>query len=221
MTAASFWSLLDPAFRIAREQSYVNSQINFVLIIFGFLLGAGFVYLTDLLLPAITSKQIFSFTPKKKTDELKLKNHQDHLNNFKINSAVRSRLKRNQEKLHVPIGDSPMEEVKEITDERTKWHRLLLLIIAVTLHNFPGKNQGKVLKIKCFLLQRDWQSELDLDRFRHQIMPRYHSIKQGKYDKCQVIHSDYHSLLLRNLALGIGIQNFPEGKIEMHMNSSI
>jgi len=34
-----------------------------------------------------------------------------------------------------------MEEIKEINinnDERTKWHRLLLLIIAVTLHNFPG-----------------------------------------------------------------------------------
>lgn len=138
MTAASFWSLLDPAFRIAREENYVNSQINFALIIFGFLLGAAFVYLTDLLLPSITSKHFLSFPPKKKTDELKLQNHQDHLTSFKINSSVRSRLKRNQDRLHAPIGDSPMEEVKEITDERTKWHRLLLLIIAVTLHNFPG-----------------------------------------------------------------------------------
>jgi len=30
-----------------------------------------------------------------------------------------------------------MEEIKEFHNERTKWHRLLLLIIAVTLHNFP------------------------------------------------------------------------------------
>lgn len=138
MTAASFWSLLQPAFRIAHEQNYINSQLNFALIIVGFLLGGLFVYLTDLLLPSITSKQMFSYTPKKKNEELKLKNHQDNLTNFKINSAVRSRIKRNQDKLQTPIGDSPMDEVKEITDEQTKWHRLLLLIIAVTLHNFPG-----------------------------------------------------------------------------------
>jgi len=138
MTAASFWSLLQPAFRIAHEQNYINSQLNFALIIVGFLLGGLFVYLTDLLLPSITSKQMFSYTPKKKNEELKLKNHQDNLTNFKINSAVRSRIKRNQDKLQTPIGDSPMDEVREITDEQTKWHRLLLLIIAVTLHNFPG-----------------------------------------------------------------------------------
>jgi zinc transporter ZupT len=141
MTAASFWSLLEPAFKIAHEQSYINSQLNFVLIIIGFLLGASFVYITDLLLPSITSKQIFPLVPKKKIDELKLNNHQE---NFKINSIVRSRLKRNHDsknKLHIPVGDSPMEDIKEIhmhNDEQTKWHRLLLLIMAVTLHNFPG-----------------------------------------------------------------------------------
>ncbi len=144
MTAASFWSLLEPAFKIAREESYINSQLNFLLIIFGFLLGASFVYMTDLLLPSITSKQIFSYIPKKKIDEFKVKNHQDNIGNFKINSTIRSRLKRNENsknKLHIPIGDSPMEETKEINinnNERIKWHRLLLLIIAVTLHNFPG-----------------------------------------------------------------------------------
>lgn len=140
MTAASFWSLLQPAFRIASEQTYINSHLNFLLIIFGFILGAAFVYLTDLLLPSITSKQFFSFMSKKKsTNELQLKNHQNNITNFKMNPMVRSRLKRNHDKFHTPIGDSPMEEIKEIIpDERTKWHRLLLLIIAVTLHNFPG-----------------------------------------------------------------------------------
>ncbi len=144
MTAASFWSLLEPAFKIAHEQSYINSQLNFVLIIIGFLLGGSFVFITDLLLPSITSKQIFPLVPKKKIDELKLNNHHGNMENFKINSIVRSRLKRNHDskhKLHVPVGDSPMEENKEIhihNDERAKWHRLLLLIIAVTLHNFPG-----------------------------------------------------------------------------------
>ncbi|CAF3502225.1 unnamed protein product [Rotaria sp. Silwood1] len=143
MTAASFWSLLEPAFKIAHEQNFINIQLNFILIIIGFLLGALFVYMADLLLPSITSKQLFQCVSNNKTHEQKLKNHQDNLSNLKIHSAVRSRLKRNQEltkQAHRPVGDSPIEEIKEIninTNERTKWHRLLLLIIAVTVHNFP------------------------------------------------------------------------------------
>ena len=138
MTAASFWSLLEPAFKNAREENYLNSHLNFVLIIIGFLLGALFVYMTDLLLPSITSKEVFQMITNKKTDEFKLTNHQEKLDNLKINSVVRSRLKNN---IHTPVGDSPMEENKDIiinNEERTKWHRLVLLMIAVTVHNFPG-----------------------------------------------------------------------------------
>lgn len=144
MTAASFWSLLAPAFKMAREQSDLNSQLHFLLIIIGFLLGALFVHMADLLLPSITSKQVFYFLTDKKTDDVKPKESQDNLPNFKISSLVRSRLKQNTElknRLYLPVGDSPIEERKEIhvyKDERTKWHRLLLLIIAVTVHNFPG-----------------------------------------------------------------------------------
>jgi zinc transporter ZupT len=146
MTAASFWSLLEPAFKIANEQNYINQHLNFFLIICGFLLGALFVYITDLLLPSITSNHVFQFLSNKKSEEFKVKNSPETITTLKINSAVRSRLKRNQDsknnkKLHVPIGDSPMEEMKEFkgnTNEQTKWNRLLLLIIAVTVHNFPG-----------------------------------------------------------------------------------
>ena len=146
MTAASFWSLLNPAFKIAHEHNYINSQLNFLLIVIGFLLGGLFVHVADVLLPSITSKQMFHVISHKKTDDdIKTKSPQQTISNLKINPAVHSRLKRNQDlkgRLHVPIGDSPMEEVKDMhlnnNDERTKWHRLLLLIIAVTLHNFPG-----------------------------------------------------------------------------------
>jgi zinc transporter ZupT len=142
MTAASFWSLLEPAFKNARENNALNSHLNFVLIIIGFLLGALFVYMTDLLLPSITSKQVFQMITNKKNDECKLTNHQG--NSLKINSVVRSRLKRNENvknKIQIPVGDSPMEENKGFStnnDEQTRWHRLVLLIIAVTVHNFPG-----------------------------------------------------------------------------------
>ena len=145
MTAASFWSLLDPAFRIAREESHIDHRVNFCLIIFGFLFGGLFVHTTDLLLPSITSKQVFQVISNKKTDEYKTKQSTDVYSTLKMNSAVRSRLKRNHDgenRFHTPIGDSPMVESKnfiENNEEQTKWHRLLLLIIAVTVHNFPGK----------------------------------------------------------------------------------
>lgn len=137
MTAASFWSLLNPALKIAQEGTYLSSQMNFFLIILGFLIGGLFVHLTDLLLPSITSKKIFQFTSTKKSVDSKLKTVQGNEKNFKLNSSIRSRLKREQDRLHEPIGDSPMEEVKEFHDDQARWHRLLLLIIAVTLHNFP------------------------------------------------------------------------------------
>ncbi|CAF0916171.1 unnamed protein product [Rotaria sp. Silwood1] len=183
MTAASFWSLLEPAFKIAHEQNFINIQLNFILIIIGFLLGALFVYMADLLLPSITSKQLFQCVSNNKTHEQKLKNHQDNLSNLKIHSAVRSRLKRNQEltkQAHRPVGDSPIEEIKEIninTNERTKWHRLLLLIIAVTVHNFP---EGMAVGVAFGSIASSSNATLS---FNH----------------------------ARKLALGIGIQNFPEG----------
>ena len=161
MTAASFWSLLEPAFKIAREQNHISSQLNFGLIIVGFLLGAVFVYLTDLLLPSITSKHVFQFISSKKSDSSTPKSTPDALSTLKINPLIRSRLKRNQDsqhplgKLHVPIGDSPMEEVRELKPqdyERNKWNRLVLLIIAVTVHNFPGSKTTIVFSL--LLLKR-------------------------------------------------------------------
>lgn len=164
MTAASFWSLLEPAFKIAFEQNFISHELNFILIVLGFLFGAFFVYLADLLLPSITSKQIFHIESDKKTNELKWKHNQDNSLNFKLNSAARSRLKRNLEvtkMANLPVGDSPIEEIKETPsthDRRTRWHRLLLLIIAVTVHNFPGKTKSKDFlfdKQKNKLITRD------------------------------------------------------------------
>ena len=165
MTAASFWSLLDPAFKVAREQTYIHLYVNFFLIIFGFLLGALFVYMADLLLPSITSKQVFQFIAPRRKDDGKDASATDNLSTFNINSVVRSRLKRIQDgknpnnRLQIPMGDSPMEEIKPINmpnDERTRWHRLVLLIVAITVHNFPGRPRGTSRIVIRSCLQKDW-----------------------------------------------------------------
>jgi zinc transporter ZupT len=53
MTAASFWSLLLPAIEMAQNMNSPNNHkmIGLLPVIIGFFLGAGFVYLTDILLP--------------------------------------------------------------------------------------------------------------------------------------------------------------------------
>ena len=51
MTAASFWSLLLPALEISEQMNSDSKFQSLIPVVIGFLLGAAFVYLTDLLLP--------------------------------------------------------------------------------------------------------------------------------------------------------------------------
>lgn len=48
MIAASFWSLLEPAFTIAEESGF---SIPWLTVVGGFLMGAGFIFLIDKILP--------------------------------------------------------------------------------------------------------------------------------------------------------------------------
>lgn len=52
MTAASFWSLLLPALEIGDQTNGEdNKMLTLFPVVIGFLLGAFFVYITDVLLP--------------------------------------------------------------------------------------------------------------------------------------------------------------------------
>ena len=81
MIAASFWSLLAPAIEMA-EESGLPPWIPAVI---GFLLGGGFLWVIDRILP------------------------------------------------HLHIG-FPIEEAEGV---KTSWHRSILLVLAITLHNVP------------------------------------------------------------------------------------
>ena len=54
MLAASYWSLLAPAIKIAEESGLYGSW-TFLPVSFGFLVGALFVYMADLLMPLLVS----------------------------------------------------------------------------------------------------------------------------------------------------------------------
>lgn len=61
MTAATFWSLLVPALEMAEEMNNHNRALALFPVIVGFLLGAGFVHLTDTFLPDNVTKIETSF----------------------------------------------------------------------------------------------------------------------------------------------------------------
>jgi zinc transporter ZupT len=61
MIAASFWSLLLPALEIGDKINGENKILSLMPVIFGFLLGCFFVYITDILLPETVSYEANNF----------------------------------------------------------------------------------------------------------------------------------------------------------------
>lgn len=63
MTAASYWSLLDPAIEMAQSSGFygANGQWAFVPVAIGFALGSLFVYTADIFIPHTVIKYTFFF----------------------------------------------------------------------------------------------------------------------------------------------------------------
>ncbi|RPJ60559.1 MAG: ZIP family metal transporter [Acidobacteria bacterium] len=125
MIAASYWSLLAPAI----EMSSDYGTLSFVPAVVGFLAGAGFLRLIDLVLPH----------------------------------------------LHASLADHP-ERAEGV---HTRWRRTTLLILAITIHNFPeGLAVGVAFGAAASLSGAEASTQLGA---------------------------------AIALAIGIGLQNFPEG----------
>ena len=123
MLAASFWSLLEPALEQATESWGHHS---FVPVVIGFSLGALFVWLSDLFLPepsdlhfAEESKQ-----PRKTARSRRKRKNSDAGPHSSTNAAR--------------VSESPLAltAVAQVVAAQSK-RRIMLLIMAVTLHNFP------------------------------------------------------------------------------------
>jgi len=218
MVAASFWSLLDPAIEMAQQSGLYGDkgQYAFAPVSLGFLLGALFVYGTDVFLTYAGIQSPFDLESKKNMKRRDSQGSSDTLETTTLNdsvslelddgsddgpleSVVRQRKKKavtrgrrgeggsNQE---VPAdaamiegtdsgagGESEEENAqKKLQEERDdRWKRILLLIVAVTVHNIP---EGLAVGVAF-----------------------------GSIGKAP--SATFESA--RNLAIGIGIQNFPEG----------
>uniref|UniRef100_A0A8C7GSL7 Zinc transporter ZIP11 n=1 Tax=Oncorhynchus kisutch TaxID=8019 RepID=A0A8C7GSL7_ONCKI len=188
MLAVSYWSLLAPAIDMAEDSGKYGS-FAFVPVAVGFALGAAFVYLADLMMPALgvgVDPHIALALPP----DSKLAKEEDPLFPCVVGMLSECGLLFLTDKLENggdvyqrrkgPYADagSSDSEGQEVGSRQqdgagqtgSSWRRIVLLILAITIHNLPGLVLGLGLGDK-----------------------RY----------CHVFY--------RNLAIGKGIQNFPEG----------
>merc|ERR1711931_10662 len=117
MLAASYWSLLAPA--IDASEDYGDFAVVPSLV--GFLIGAAFVYFSDLFLPHDTVEIL---QPKK---ELKERTKTQVLSNVS-NKNIRNRK---------PKGSDSSESkiLENDEDSRIQARRIAMLILAITIHN--------------------------------------------------------------------------------------
>jgi len=194
MTAASVWSLLLPALEICQNNIFGGKEFACIPVTIGFVLGALFVYLTDVFLPEDafeepqTSKKL---TRKNSENDLMISTSSE--DSFNNNTLLRNR--NLNPSPNAPIYHHKYNDYKEMengsfnadsscnskdNDEKAlegkkKFRKIILLIIAVTFHNIP---EGLAVGVGFGAI--------------------------GKSNS-----ATFESA--RNLAIGIGIQNFPEG----------
>ncbi|XP_074099206.1 zinc/iron regulated transporter-related protein 48C isoform X2 [Cotesia typhae] len=125
MVAASYWSLLAPAIEMAEESKFYgeNGEFAFVPVAVGFLIGAAFVYGTDLLISSlgIQSPNVLLAMQS--------------VGFYEQNTRRR-----------IPESTSRSSEITEqgsvyedpgIEAKNNQWRRILLLVVAITVHNIP------------------------------------------------------------------------------------
>ncbi|KAJ1369750.1 hypothetical protein KIN20_031298 [Parelaphostrongylus tenuis] len=134
MIAASFWSLLAPAIEISEK---TMGSLAFLPVAVGFALGAAFVHFADRMLPNCVmgnTTVISHVSPRKTETQLTLVS----TNGSESSAAPRAciNVQQNGE------GSDSCTQEKEANDRdeeeyRSSWRRIMLLILAVTVHNIP------------------------------------------------------------------------------------
>ncbi|CAB3408683.1 unnamed protein product [Caenorhabditis bovis] len=135
MTAASFWSLLSPAIEIAETD---HGSFAFVPVAIGFAVGAIFVHFADTLLPTCISGDVavvdLMAPPAPRSDtEMTLMPDREDLDVAALARSVNEDRAKDAEN----IGESRPDVIPTDADYRQSWRRIILLILAVTVHNIP------------------------------------------------------------------------------------
>ncbi|KAK3091807.1 hypothetical protein FSP39_022765 [Pinctada imbricata] len=164
MTAASYWSLLAPAIEMAEHSGIYgdNGQWAFIPVSVGFILGAVFVYGADVLMPYLgmesTSSILLSMDSSIKTEkdgDLNMEYMQQDYSGS-LGQTGSDQLQRRKQKSHTDlfIMNQDLEGSTKPSNSAVNWRRILLLIIAITIHNIPeglavGVGFGAIGKTKA------------------------------------------------------------------------
>lgn len=203
MTAASYWSLLEPAIEMCKTSGFYGDkgQYAFAPVAVGFLFGAIFVYGTDRFLDYLglnSTNMMMTITKTKDSKEkledlemmtaLRRPSHPTLVTmeqpaefaDFITNQHTAQRRRghhhsQNSLKTEGGEGDRRDSAARALEARQSQWKRIMLLVVAITVHNIP---EGLAVGV-------------------------------GFGAAASSSAASFHSA--RNLALGIGIQNFPEG----------
>ncbi|XP_073671984.1 zinc transporter ZIP11-like isoform X1 [Paramisgurnus dabryanus] len=155
MLAASYWSLLAPAIEMA-EESGKYGDFAFLPVAVGFGLGALFVYLADVMMPLLgvgTEPHMALALPtdtklakeKKKNssaglyqeDDLSIRIGRAGVQSDKIENGEVYQRRRGANTGHTEVQTVETKPQEQIGQTASSWRRVLLLILAITIHNIP------------------------------------------------------------------------------------
>lgn len=125
MVAASYWSLLAPAIEMATESKIYGAEgeYAFVPVAVGFLVGAAFVYGTDVLISTLGIQSPNVLLAMQSVGFYEQNSRRRQITNINRSSEL------------AEIGtvyEDPNNEAKN-----NQWRRILLLVVAITVHNIP------------------------------------------------------------------------------------
>ncbi|XP_031837175.1 zinc/iron regulated transporter-related protein 48C isoform X2 [Nomia melanderi] len=125
MIAASYWSLLAPAIEMASKSEIYgrNGEYAFVPVGVGFLIGAAFVFGTDAL--------ISSFGIQSPNVLLAMQS---------VGFNEQNTRRRQIAHISAPADQGELEAIYEdlnTEQKNSQWRRILLLVVAITVHNIP------------------------------------------------------------------------------------
>nr|XP_023025524.1 zinc transporter ZIP11-like [Leptinotarsa decemlineata] len=141
MTAASFWSLLAPAIEQASESKLYgqNGEYAFLPVAFGFLLGAFFVYGADRLITVlgIHSPNIMlalNATSSRKDSRRSSARRESHFS-LPDSTAIDGF---NEAGSNLHQRRNSFDEACNLEEiQHGQWKRIILLVVAITVHNIP------------------------------------------------------------------------------------
>jgi zinc transporter 11 len=199
MLAASFFSLLAPAIEEAELLWPENPHANWMVAASGFLGGGLLMILADQYLP---EDLVESFAPGSDaadttaTTITKAKNTSTTKKSSSSNTRSRSRARK---RTTATTKSSVTKQKARSSKDKKSWRRIVLLVIAISLHNAPeggavGVAFGGLASSDD--LARDGSPQSD-DCATHGCAPRK--------------STGMTFATAKSVAIGIGLQNFPEG----------